>query len=69
MDSASYHGVLLEKSTAKSWRRDKIVVCLQDKRFNFPVGAFKAELLQLTIATKYPRKRLGHLVNILFTSE
>jgi len=41
MDNSSYHSVL-EKPPTQSWRRDKIIAWLQEKRITFSDRAFRA---------------------------
>jgi hypothetical protein len=36
MDNATPHSVLLEEAPMQSWRRDKIIAWLQEKRVAFP---------------------------------
>jgi hypothetical protein len=52
-----YSSVLLDQLPAQSWRREKIIAWLEEKRIAFPEGGFEAELLHLATAMKSPRKR------------
>jgi hypothetical protein len=57
MNNAPYHSVLLEKPPTWSWRKDKIIVWLQEKVIPFAEGSFKAKLLNPATANTSSRKR------------
>jgi hypothetical protein len=57
LDSVSHYNVLLEKLPALSWRREKIIVWVQEERILFPAGFFRVELLNLITPNKSSTRR------------
>lgn len=56
MDNASYHSRVLNKQPTNSWKKQEIVDWLNNKSINYPVNAYKNELLTIAQNNIEPKR-------------